>query len=235
MAYDDEIFDREDNIDNHLENENEDSLNAAYDRVSGSGAMPSLEDFLGGDYSDPVDGSAGIDDGIGSVIGDPELSDPFGDVEPEGPDEPSDAETPESARFNPKSIIDGSYFISENFSKKLPFIFFLILMAMVYITNRNITEYQIKRNITLKREVRDLRAESITIAGELMNISKETEVSIKVEEYHLGIHEQNQPPMYFIIDKFERADSLMENLDDTPKRDYINDFNDFEDDYKKVN
>lgn len=224
-------FDREDNIDDRLENGNEESLNEAYDRVSGSGAMPSLEDFLGGDISDHTGSSLDMDGGLGSVIGDPSFSDdpveePAGDSAPQ-PEQP--------VAPNLKSIINGSYFVSEDFTKKIPFIGFLVLMAFVYICNRNNTEELIKTNMSLRREVRDLRAESITIAGQLMSISKETEVSARVERRQIGVHEQNVPPMYFIIDKFEREDSLMEEILEEPRRDYINDFNDFEDEYKKMN
>lgn len=240
MTNDEELFDREDNIDDsNLENENGESLNAAYDRVSGNGAMPSLEDFLGPDYSDPDRDPYKSDDGIGSVIGDPSFSDdPLDDTLDDAtaqPDSGAGDVDSQNSRFNPKSIIDGSYFFSEGFSKKIPFIIFLIIMSILYIANRNLAESHIRKNINLKREVRDLRAESITIAGQLMNISKETEVSYKVEKKKIGVHEQSVPPMYFIIDRFEREDSLLKDVIEAPKRDYINDFNDFEDEYKTMN
>lgn len=230
----DDFDNREDNIDDKMENGNVESLNEAYDRVSGNGAQPSLEDFLGGDFDEQPDPFSGEDSGLGSVIGDPS----FSDDPVEGTDGGYNTPEPEESapvRFNPKSIIDGSYFRSEEFAKKIPFIVFLVLMALVYITNRNVSEALIKTNINLRKEVRDLRAESITIAGQLMNISKETEVSARVEKQQIGVHEQHVPPMYFVIDKFEREDSLVEEMLDVPKRDYVNDFNDFEDEYKKMN
>lgn len=235
MTNDEELFDGKDNVDGYMEDENEDSLNAAYDRVSGNGAMPSLEDFLGPDFNDPDSDSSNMNDGLGSVIGDPSFSDEPIDEPADDADDTNPEEDKPNSKFNPKSIIDGSYFLSEGFSSKIPFIIFLIIMSIVYIANRNLAESHIRKNITLKREVRDLRAESITIAGQLMDISKETEVSKKVEQKRIGIHEQNTPPMYFIIDRFEREDSLLDNLIEAPKRDYINDFNDFEDDYKTMN
>ncbi len=230
----DDFDNREDNIDENLENGNVESLNEAYDRVSGNGAMPSLEDFLGGDLDEQSDPFSGEDGGLGSVIGDPSFSDDPVEGAGDGyiPPEP---EAPAPARFNPKSIIDGSYFRSEDFAKIIPFLIFLVLMALVYITNRNVSEALIKTNINLRKEVRDLRAESITIAGQLMNISKETEVSARVEKQQIGVHEQHVPPMYFVIDKFEREDSLVEEMMEMPMREYVNDFNDFEDEYKKMN
>ena len=56
-----------------MTDETDEVLNPDYDRVSGSGEMPSLEEFLGVNHSS--DGLGASSDPFGMVIGDPVYSD----------------------------------------------------------------------------------------------------------------------------------------------------------------
>lgn len=209
----------------------DEALNPDYDRVSGSGAMPSLEDFLGVTHT--TDGLGDSADPFGGVIGDPAFSDnPLGGYssqEDEGEsgfendaesDNNTDTETEaqtQDVKFSIKSVLDGSFFKGERFKRNIPFVGVLFLCAILHIANRNHAESLIRDEINLKREVREYKAESIWIAAKLMGVSKVTEVSYIVEKRKLGIHAPTVPPMEFVIDKFQRADSLqkeeMEVLD----------------------
>ena len=176
---------------------------------------------------------------LGKSSGDPEFSAVNfdekigGDYAEDNPSEESESgeTTKEPETFNIKSVIDGSFFVQKRFSKIFPFILFLGGLAIVYISNRNIAESLIKRNIVLRREVRELKAESITIAAELMNISKETEIAKRIAQKQLGIYEQKEPPKIFVIDKFKRDDSLKNAADKKDKKG--NYFKDFEEEFKK--
>jgi len=234
MTDDEVLFDRDDNRDNIMENEDDNSLNSAYDRVSGSGEMPSLEDFLGNDFSDPTNETSAYSDGIGDEFGELRISDEVIEPDDNAGGNLGDDDDAEPDKFSPISILNGKFFKSKGFIRNIPFVLVLGVIGLLYIANRNFSESQIARCIRLQKEVRDLRAESITIAGQLMDISKETEVAKRVEVRRIGIHEQNTPPLYFIIDKYVAPDSLRKK-DAAPKRDYINDFNDFEDDFKEMN
>ena len=196
------------------EDENENVLNAAYDKVSGTGRMPSLEDFLGSDFETGNDD--GLDSGIGPALGDPvfsseaveEDSSSHEEVEQEG--EANTEDDLRNVKFNVKNVLNGTYFKSDNFAKQVPYFGFLIILAVAYITNRNYAESLIRDEIELKRTVRELRAESITITARLMNISKETEVLRRVTQKKIGLKELKVPPLKFYIDKFEREDSLVQ-------------------------
>ncbi|MCQ2251834.1 MAG: hypothetical protein MJZ61_00135 [Bacteroidales bacterium] len=237
MTFDDEdIFDKEDNTASYRENESEEVLNADYDRVSLSGEMPNIDEFLGTDYHDPMS-EFGYNEGIGEAIDDPRISDEIipDDEFAEDSDEAEQAETPgEPVKLTFKSLMDGNYIKSEAFTSMFPFMVFVLSLFVLYIANRNMAESFIKRELELRREVRELRAESITLAAELMSISKETEVAKRVEEKQLGIHLIKEPPMYFVIDKYEQPDSLKKDDYESQSRAYYNDFNDFEDEYKKI-
>lgn len=221
------------------ENDDIETLNEAYDRVSGSGELPSVDDFFSDQDSGDPYGGISDSDGIGGEVGDFRISDEpveMPEDDEEGDSIGEDTGDLQPDKFNFKQILDGSFFTKEAFSRIFPFILFIVMLSILYIGNRNIAESLIKRNIVLQREVRELRAESITIAAQLMDISKETEVSNRVEQKKLGIHEQKVPPRIFFVEKFEseEEDTASAATKKRRKRSYTNDFNDFEDDYKKI-
>jgi len=71
-----------------------------------------------------------------------------------------------------KEFLDGSILVRETMTRQLPFILFLTVLAVLYIGNRYHAERMVRKISKTEVEVKDLRAEQITIAAELMNISK---------------------------------------------------------------
>jgi hypothetical protein len=98
----------------------------------------------------------------------------------------SKVERDEIRGFSLKGIIDGSLLAGTLFSRQLPFILFLVLLAIIYIGNRYHSEKIIRQNISIREEVKNLRAEQITTAAELMNHSKPSTVEDMVENRGLG-------------------------------------------------
>ena len=213
----------DDDVDTMTEETDDVALNPDYDRVSGSGEMPSLDDFLGVNHSSDGLG-ASSDDPFGNVIGDPAFSgyhlggtypqDDFAtenaDSETDGePEEQEEAELTTAKGPLWKLMIDGNIFRSAFFSKNISFWLLLIGLGILHIANRNRAESLIREETRLTRDVNELRGESIVIAAKLMEVSKVTEVSKLVETRKLGIHAVKEPPMQFVMDKFHRADSLI--------------------------
>jgi len=97
------------------------------------------------------------------------------------------------------SILDGSFLTNNLFIKQMPFVFFLGFLSLIYITVRNQSEKTLINYTTVQREVRELRAESISIASELMFISKQSEVLKAVTEKNLGLVEATEPPKKILI------------------------------------
>jgi hypothetical protein len=112
----------------------------------------------------------------------------------------SKIEREEITGFSLKSIIDGSLLTVRSVVKQLPFILFLVLLALLYIANRYHAEKTIRQINKLKTEVKDLRAEEITTASELMNLNRPSNVQSLVEEKQLGLKLSDKPP-YKIIRK----------------------------------
>ncbi len=96
--------------------------------------------------------------------------------------------------FSIKGILDGSLLTMRSFIRQIPFILFLVLLAMLYIANRYHAEKVVRQIDALKTEVKDLRAEEITAATELMNLNRPSHVQALIEEKGLGLKSSNEPP-----------------------------------------
>ena len=103
-------------------------------------------------------------------------------------------EREEITGFSLKSIIDGSMLTVRSVVKQLPFILFLVFLALIYIANRYHAEKMIRQIDSLKTEVKDLRAEEITTASELMNLNRPSNVQNLVTEKQLGLKLTGEPP-----------------------------------------
>lgn len=99
-----------------------------------------------------------------------------------------------------KYILDGSILSKAEVIKQLPFALFLTIMAVIYIGNRYHAEQIIRESSQIEKELKELRAESITIASELMFISKESEVLKLVEKNQLGLEESTIPPKKIFVE-----------------------------------
>jgi len=103
-------------------------------------------------------------------------------------------EREEITGFSLKSIIDGSLLTVRSVVKQLPFILFLVFLTLIYIANRYHAEKMVRQIDSLKTEVKDLRAEEITTASELMNLNRPSNVQNLVTEKQLGLKLTGEPP-----------------------------------------
>ncbi|MFA6923561.1 MAG: FtsL-like putative cell division protein [Bacteroidales bacterium] len=108
-----------------------------------------------------------------------------------------------------QSIIDGTFLTKENFVKQLPFLLFIVLIALSYIANTYYTEKIVRKIDKTKNELKELRSEYITVKSNYMNKSKQSEVAKIIEEKNLGIKEALDAPKKIISDRKEK---LEENI-----------------------
>ncbi len=114
--------------------------------------------------------------------------------------------TEDTKRQEPKkgvfrSFMDGSILADKLIIKQLPFILFLTFLALIYIGNRYRAEKIVRETSHLKREMKELSAESITTSAELMYKSAKTQVLKAVKDNNLGLEESRVPPRKIVIDK----------------------------------
>ncbi|MGB8489615.1 MAG: FtsL-like putative cell division protein [Bacteroidales bacterium] len=100
-----------------------------------------------------------------------------------------------------KELLSGSIVSDKIVLKNLWYIIMLTIMGAVYIGNRFHAEKITRETARLSREVRDLKAESLSTSAKLMSLSRQSEVYRLVKDRALGLEEQKTPPYKIVIDK----------------------------------
>ncbi len=88
-------------------------------------------------------------------------------------------------------------FSKDMLMKVMPYIFFLTLIALVYIANSYYAERTIRDIDAVSKELKTLRTEYITGKSELMIVSKQSEVARAVAPQ--GIRESVEAPKKIIV------------------------------------
>ena len=89
-------------------------------------------------------------------------------------------------------VFTGSFLAKESYVQQLPFLFFLVFMALCYISNGYYAEQKIREINNITSELKELKSQYIISKSELMFISKQSEVAKAAEP--LGIKESVVPP-----------------------------------------
>lgn len=100
-----------------------------------------------------------------------------------------------------KELLSGSMVSDKIVLRNLWYILLLTLLGAIYIGNRFHAERITRMTARLTREVKDLRAESLSVSAELMSVSRQSEVSRLAGERGLGLEELRVPPYRLVVDK----------------------------------
>lgn len=100
-----------------------------------------------------------------------------------------------------KKFLGGSILTDEKVTNQLPFVFFLVLLGLILITNRNWSEKTIRKIEAIQDTLKELKAESVTHETRLMFINRPSEVDKRVKERGLGLIEPKEPAMKIKINK----------------------------------
>jgi cell division protein FtsL len=100
-----------------------------------------------------------------------------------------------------KELLSGSMVSEKIILKNLGYISLITFLTAVYIGNRFHAEKITRETTKLEREVKDLRAESLSTSADLMYISKQSEVYSIVKEKGLNLEELKTPPFKLLVDK----------------------------------
>ena len=100
-----------------------------------------------------------------------------------------------------KELLSGSMVSEKIILKNLGYVSLVTLLAAIYIGNRFHAEKVTRESSRLQREVKDLRAESLSTSANLMYVSKQSEVYRLVREKGLDLEELKNPPFKLLVDK----------------------------------
>lgn len=98
-----------------------------------------------------------------------------------------------------KSFLDGSLLSREVILKQFRFVLFLSFIAIILIANRYGAEKIVRNTQTIENELKELKAEQISVTSELMQLSQQSEVAKLVNLNELGLSESVDPPKKIII------------------------------------
>lgn len=97
-------------------------------------------------------------------------------------------------------MLDGSLLTRENVIKQLPFIIFLTLLGLIYITNRYHAEKVFVLTEETRKEIRELRSEKISIQSELMRKSRQKEVLKMLKQQGSELRYAQEPPVKIVYE-----------------------------------
>jgi cell division protein FtsL len=100
-----------------------------------------------------------------------------------------------------KELLSGSMVSEKIILKNLGYISFITFLTAVYIGNRFHAEKITRESTKLQREVKDLRAESLSTSADLMLLSKQSELFKIVKEKGLNLEELKTPPYKLLVHK----------------------------------
>jgi hypothetical protein len=100
-----------------------------------------------------------------------------------------------------RELLSGSMVSEKLILSNLGYIALITILAAIYIGNRFNAEKITRESAKLQREVKDLRAESLSTTADLMFISRQSAVFSMVREKGLNLEELKAPPYKLIVDK----------------------------------
>jgi hypothetical protein len=100
-----------------------------------------------------------------------------------------------------KELLSGSMVSEKIILKNLGYVSLITFLTAIYIGNRFHAEKITRESTRLQREVKDLRAESLSTSADLMYISRQSEVFTMVREKGLDLEELKSPPYKLLVDK----------------------------------
>ena len=92
-----------------------------------------------------------------------------------------------------KSIFSQKKLSTYLVAKNLPFVAFLALLGLLYISNRHLAENTVRRIDRLGKEVKELGWDYKSLNAELMKLTTQTEIAKRADT--LGLKERTEPPI----------------------------------------
>ncbi|HLN21206.1 MAG TPA: FtsL-like putative cell division protein [Bacteroidales bacterium] len=100
-----------------------------------------------------------------------------------------------------KELLSGTMVSEKIILANLWYVFLITMLLAFYIANRFHAEKITRESARLSREVKDLRAESLSTSADLMYISRQSEVYRLVVERGLDLQELKTPPYRLLVSK----------------------------------
>jgi len=94
-----------------------------------------------------------------------------------------------------RDILNGNILTKKFFQKQYGLLIMIAVLTFFYVDNRFYCERQLANEIDLKKKIQDAKYESLTISAELMQISRQSNVSKLVKDNGIDLIEARTPPV----------------------------------------
>jgi cell division protein FtsL len=98
-----------------------------------------------------------------------------------------------------RGLISGTFISERLILSNMRYVGLVVALAVILIANRFHAERIEREIIALDQEVRDLRAESLSVSAELGSVSRQSEIIDLVKERGLGLEELREPPYRIVV------------------------------------
>ena len=100
-----------------------------------------------------------------------------------------------------KGLISGTVISDSLILKDIRYSALILILGIIFIANRFNAE-RVEREITvLEQEVRDMRAEALSVSADLGSVSRQSEITDLVKERGLGLEELREPPYRIVVNE----------------------------------
>ena len=100
-----------------------------------------------------------------------------------------------------KGLISGTLISESLILKDIRYTALIAVLAIIFIANKFNAEKMERQIIVLEQEVRDMRAESLSVSAELGSVSRQSEITELVKERGLGLEELREPPYRIVVNE----------------------------------
>jgi hypothetical protein len=100
-----------------------------------------------------------------------------------------------------KGLISGTVISDSLILKDIKYSALIVILGIIFIANRFSAERVEREIAVLEQEVRDTRAEALSVSAELGSVSRQSEITDLVKERGLGLEELREPPYRIVVNE----------------------------------
>lgn len=94
-----------------------------------------------------------------------------------------------------RDIINGNFLTKKFFQKQYGLLLMIAILLFMYVDNRYYCETQMVKIIELKKQIQDVKYESLTVSAQLMELNRQSNIQNMVRERGLNLEETDTPPI----------------------------------------
>ena len=100
-----------------------------------------------------------------------------------------------------KGLMTGTVISDSLILKDIKYSAMILILGIIFIANRFNAERVEREIAVLEQEVRDMRAEALSVSADLGSVSRQSEITDLVKERGLGLEELREPPYRIVVNE----------------------------------